>query len=147
MLMADKIVVYGGDFCAMAPPVRSLLQRAGVDYDYISISRNRAARQRVMDINQGKASVPTLVFPDGSTLTEPTLLVLTARLQALGHTVAPETFWQGLVLTLESPRILLFGLIFLALGITFEAPALTFAGAVLLPLALLGRLAGAISRR
>ena len=145
--MSEKIVVYGSDLCAMIPPVRNLLQRAGVDYDYISISRNRAARQRVIEINQGKASVPTLVFPDGSALSEPTLAELTARLQALGHSVAPETFWQGMVLTFESPRILAFGLIFLSLGVAFNAPALTFAGALLLPLALLGRLAGALSRR
>ena len=89
--MSEKIVVYGNEYCAMVPPVRSLLRRANVGYDYVSITLNRAARQQVKEINQGNASVPTLVFPDGSTLTEPTLAELTARLQALGYTVAPET--------------------------------------------------------
>lgn len=145
--MSEKIVVYGSDLCPMVPPVRSLLQRADVAYDYISISRSRTARQQVMEINQGKASVPTLVFPDGNTLTEPALDVLTARLQALGHTIAPETRWQSLILILESPRILNYGIIFLAIGLTFKAPSLTLAGSVLLILALLGRLAAMISRR
>lgn len=84
---------------------------------------------------------------NGNKLTEPTLDVLTTRLQALGHTVAPETRWQGVLLIFESPRILNYGIIFLAIGLTFKAPSLTLAGSVLLVLALLGRLAGMISRR
>ena len=143
----DTIVVYGTEFCAMVPPVRSLLRRAGVTYDYVSLTRNRTARQRVMDINQGNASVPTLVFPDGSTLTEPTLAVLTAKLEALGHTVSPETRLQRVLLVLESPSILTFGMVFLAIGVIASQPSLTVAGATLLALALLGRLIDLISQR
>ncbi|HSN73495.1 MAG TPA: glutaredoxin domain-containing protein [Anaerolineae bacterium] len=139
--MTGKIVLYGSDFCPMVPPVRNLLKRAKADYDYISISRNRVARAQVMEINNGNASVPTLIFPDGSTLTEPTLTELTARLEETGHTVARSTIWQEILLTFQSPRVLNFGAIFLALGVTFETPSLTFAGSVLLATAVLGRLA------
>ena len=69
--MTEKIVLYGSLTCAMAPPVRNILDRAGAAYDYIDITVDRAARQRVIEINRGYASVPTLVFADGSTLTEP----------------------------------------------------------------------------
>lgn len=139
--MVGKIVLFGSDLCPMVPPVRNLLDRAQADYDYISISRNRAARERVMAINNGNASVPTLVFPDGSTLTEPPLAELTARLEAMGHTVGRSTLWQEILLTLQSPRVLGFGAIFLALGLAMNAPSLTFAGGLLLAMALLGRLA------
>ncbi len=139
--MVGKIVLYGSDFCPMVPPVRNLLDRAQADYDYISISRNRPARERVMEINDGNASVPTLVFPDSSTLTEPTLAELTSKLEAMGHAVQRETFGQAVLLTFQSPRVLNFGAIFLALGVTFETPSLTFAGSVLLATAVLGRLA------
>ena len=139
--MTGKIVLYGSDFCPMAPPVRNLLQRAKADFDYISISRNRAARDQVMEINGGNASVPTLIFPDGSTLTEPTLAELSARLEETGHTVARSTIWQEILLTFQSPRVLNFGAIFLALGVTFETHSLTFAGSVLLATAFIGRLA------
>jgi mycoredoxin len=145
--MVGRIVLYGSDFCPMMPPVRDLLNRAKAEYDYISISRNRAAREQVMEINDGNASVPTLVFPDGSTLTEPTLTELAIRLEETGHSVARPTIVQGILLTFQSPRVLNFGAIFLALGVTFETPSLTFAGSVLLATAVLGRLAFLRRRR
>jgi mycoredoxin len=37
----------------------------------INIDGNPEARQKLIEINGGYASVPTLVFPDGSKLTEP----------------------------------------------------------------------------
>ncbi len=139
--MAERIVLYGSDICPMVPPVRNLLDRVRADYDYISISRNRAARERVMEINAGNASVPTLVFPDSSTLTEPTLAELTSKLEEMGFTVGRETFWDVVLLTLQSPRLLSFGAIFLVMGLTLNTPSLTFAGSVLLASAALGRLA------
>jgi mycoredoxin len=144
--MTGKIVVYGSDLCPMVPPVRNLLQRAKVDYDYISISRNRAARAQVMEINDGNASVPTLVFPDGSTLTEPKLAELTPRLEALGHTVSPETFGQRVMIVLQDPKILMFGVVFLAIGLATGEHSLTVAGGVLLVLAGVGRLPWVLGR-
>jgi mycoredoxin len=143
--MSDRILVYGNEYCPMVPPVRSLLKRAGVEVDYHSITFDRAARRTVMEINQGNASVPTLVFPDGSTLTEPTLAVLTARLESLGHTVAPETRLQRILLVLESPSILLFGVAFLAIGLIGSEPSLTIAGVALLAVVLLGKLIATIT--
>ena len=145
--MYGKITLYGSDLCPMVPPVRSLLDRAKADYDYISISRNRAAKEQVMAINNGNASVPTLVFPDGATLTEPTLAELTARLEEMSLTVAKTTVGREILLTFQSPRLLNFGAIFLAIGLTMNTPSLTFAGSVLLGTAILGRLAWLIRRR
>jgi len=143
----DNIVVYGSEICPMVPPVRGLLRRADVTYEYISIFRSPAARRRVMEINHGNASVPTLVFPDGSTLTEPTQAELTAKLQAMGHTIRPETRLQGVLLVLQAPTILTFGVVFLAIGVVASQPSLTVAGVVLLAVALLGRLVEMISQR
>lgn len=145
--MTEKIVVYGNMLCPMVPPVRSLLERAGAPYDYVDISLDRAARQRVVEINHGNASVPTLVFPDGGTLTEPKLSELTAKLEALGHTVAPETFGQRALMVMQDPKILTFGLVFLAIGVFGQQPSLLIAGGVLLAVALLGRLLGLLRRR
>ncbi len=145
--MYGKIVLYGSDLCPMVPPVRNLLDRAKADYQYISISRNRAAKDEVMAINNGNASVPTLVFPDGSTLTEPTLAELTARLEGMDLTVAKSTIGQETLLVFQSPRLLNFGAIFLAIGLTMNTPSLTFAGSVLLFTAVVGRLAWLVRRR
>lgn len=45
-----------------------------------NIDGDLEARNQVMTINNGYASVPTLVFPDGTTLTEPSFRQLRARL-------------------------------------------------------------------
>lgn len=144
--MPDKLVVYGHEACPEVAPVRDLLDRAGVDYRYVSTTLDRNARRRVREINQGNASVPTLLFPDGSTLTEPPLARLQARLEAEGYTVAPPTTWQRVLLVLQAPSILMFGLVFLALGLTSGQHTLSVAGGVLLAAAGAGRLPRALSR-
>ena len=52
----------------------------GIPVNQISIDGDPEARSMVMAINNGYASVPTLVFPDGTTLTEPTLAQLSTHL-------------------------------------------------------------------
>ena len=83
----EKIILYGHPTCPMLPPVWAMLKRSRVDFDYINIHQDTAARQRVRTINDGQESVPTLVFPDGSTLTEPSAGVLRAKLIENGYPV------------------------------------------------------------
>ena len=60
--MSEKIMLYGTPLCGMVPPVRGVLDRAGASYEYIDISQDDVARQRVREINEGLESVPTLEF-------------------------------------------------------------------------------------
>jgi mycoredoxin len=83
----SPIVVYGHPGCPMVYPVRRLLDEQAVAYDYVNIYQDLDARVRVREINRGYESVPTLVFPDGSTLTEPSLSTLRRSLQAKGYLV------------------------------------------------------------
>ncbi len=138
--MTEPILMYGSDLCPDVPYVRALLDRSGVPYDYISISRDKAAKAKVMEINRGNASVPTLVFPDGSTLTEPKDSELMARLRGLGYDVPAATFGQKVMVVLQDPKILLFGSVFFAIGLVTGEHSLTIAGGVLLALAGVGRL-------
>ena len=55
--MTERIILYGSLTCPMVPPVRSLLQRASAEFDYVDILFNQEARRRVIEINQGNASV------------------------------------------------------------------------------------------
>ena len=100
--MADRIILYGHPFCALVAPVRGMLERAGVEFEYIDIHQDSAARQRVRAINNGYDSVPTLVFADGSTLTEPSGSELKARLESLGYKVPLSALllsnWPGLII-------------------------------------------------
>lgn len=62
-----------------------MLDEAHVDYEYVDIYTDPAAREWVREVNRGYESVPTLVFPDGSTLTEPSRRQLRAKLKSLGY--------------------------------------------------------------
>lgn len=126
----NKVIMYGTPVCPMVPPVRGVLQRANAPFDYVNILEDAAGSLRVKEINDGNASVPTLVFPDGSTLTEPSTAVLREKLEALGYTVSKPTFWQAVT---ENPfnailgtALLLFGLynqnwVFIGLGFVLLA--------------------------
>ncbi|HLA43160.1 MAG TPA: glutaredoxin domain-containing protein [Aggregatilineales bacterium] len=88
MANSHKITLYGHNTCPMVPPVEELLQRASVDYEYINIYQSTSARLHVREINNGFESVPTLVFPDDSTLTEPSLFELRDKLKDLGYSIS-----------------------------------------------------------
>lgn len=93
----DKIMLYAYPTCPMVHPVRVMLDSAQVPYEYINIHQDDAGRRRVRDINQGYESVPTLVFPDGSTMTEPTGGQLQGKLESLGYTVPLRGRLQGYI--------------------------------------------------
>jgi len=87
--MSANIIVYGHSACPSVPFVRSILERSGAVFEYINIHTDEVSRARLRDINNGYESVPTLVFPDGSTLTEPSMRTLREKLAALGYEVQP----------------------------------------------------------
>lgn len=112
--MTERIIVYGTKTCPSVRPVRGMLDRAGALYDYIDASQNLAARIRLQEINDGYESVPTLVFPDQSTLTEPSLVQLRTRLEAEGYDVPHTRPWQA---WRETPIQSLLGLAMIAFGL------------------------------
>ncbi|MDQ7025210.1 MAG: glutaredoxin domain-containing protein [Anaerolineae bacterium] len=92
---SKKITMYAHPACPMVFPVKSMLKQAKADYDYINIFEDMAARDKVRDINNGYESVPTLLFPDGSTLTEPSAGELRNKLQSMGYKVPLTAMLMG----------------------------------------------------
>lgn len=136
-----KIILYGSSACAAVPPVRNTLERADADFEYFDIHKTLEARERVREINQGYESVPTLVFPDGSTLTEPSAGELQDKLQSLGYEVRSPTWMEWIQLIFQHPITRLVGVICLISGMLSETNWLLFVGVVVLGLGLLiGRL-------
>lgn len=89
--MVGKILLYGHSGCPSVPLVRTLLEKSGVTFEYINIRIDETGRSRVRELNNGYESVPTLVFPDATTLTEPSSRVLRDKLIAMGCEVqVPE---------------------------------------------------------
>lgn len=85
--MQDTIILYGHRACPNLGPVKGMLTQSKVKFEYIDIHQDGTAAARVRAINNGNESVPTLVFPDGSTLTEPTVGELQPKLKSLGYKV------------------------------------------------------------
>ena len=84
---SNPIIMYSRPGCPMQPPVEAALKKAGAEYIYINIWKDNEGRAAVRAINNGNESVPTLQFPDGSTLTEPGARALYGRLADLGYEV------------------------------------------------------------
>ncbi|MCP4417721.1 MAG: hypothetical protein GY805_13945 [Chloroflexi bacterium] len=109
-----KVIMYGTPVCPMVPPVRGMLQRANAPFEYVNIFEDVDGSLRVKEINDGNASVPTLVFPDGSTLTEPSTAVLRRKLETLGYTITKPTLWQTAT---ENPFNAILGIGLLSFGL------------------------------
>jgi mycoredoxin len=78
-----KIILYGTSWCGGSTRARNLLDQKGIPYQWIDIDKDIAAREFVEKTNRGFRSVPTIVFPDGSILTEPSTDELSNKLTSL----------------------------------------------------------------
>jgi mycoredoxin len=78
--MAESIVMYTSRFCFHSQSVERFFKSQSIPVEYINIDGNQEARENLMAINRGYASVPTLLFPDGTQLTEPSLGEIKSKL-------------------------------------------------------------------
>jgi mycoredoxin len=77
---AGTITMYSTTWCGYCRRLKAQLDREGIGYAEIDIERTPAAAEFVMGVNGGNQTVPTVVFPDGSTVTNPSLAEVKARL-------------------------------------------------------------------
>lgn len=80
---ADGIVMYTTAWCVDCWRAKQIMDSMQVDYTEVDIAHDEEALELVMRLNRGNRSVPTLVFPDGSVLTEPRTTALVEKLQTL----------------------------------------------------------------
>lgn len=71
MSEAPEIIVYGTNWCPDCRRAQRVLDLNQARYRYINIEQDEAAAEQVIVLNNGHRSVPTIVFPDGSILVEP----------------------------------------------------------------------------
>jgi mycoredoxin len=77
----DIIVVYGTLWCGDCFRAKRVFERGEIEYQWINIDLNREARKFVRQVNEGNLVVPTIVFPDGAILREPSNSQLEAKLE------------------------------------------------------------------
>lgn len=80
---STKIIMYSGDHCSDCTRSKKLLDSLGVAFIVVEVDGNSEALAKVMEINGGFKSIPVILFPDGTHLTEPSDLLLTKKLKAL----------------------------------------------------------------
>jgi len=76
------IQMYTTPWCGSCVRLKSQLQRAGINFVEIDIETDPSAADYVMSVNGGNQTVPTVVFPDGSAVTNPSLAEVQSRLAA-----------------------------------------------------------------
>ncbi|MEI8133338.1 MAG: glutaredoxin domain-containing protein [Leptolinea sp.] len=78
--MTDQIIVYGTTWCGDSRRAKRLFDDNNISYQWVDIDQDQSARLIVEGLNRGNRSVPTIIFPDGSILVEPSTTKLAEKL-------------------------------------------------------------------
>ena len=81
--MSTSITMYSADWCGDCVRSKRLLDSLQVSYEIIDVESVPGASEKVIEINGGRRSIPVILFPDGTHLTEPSDIDLKAKLEAL----------------------------------------------------------------
>jgi mycoredoxin len=81
--MTTAPTMYTTTWCGYCRRLKNQLAREGIDIIEVDIERDPAAAEYVMTVNGGYQTVPTVLFADGSTLTNPSVRAVRQRLDDL----------------------------------------------------------------
>lgn len=95
MAMPDTIVMYGAPWCPDCRRSKQFLGNHRIQFEYIDIEQNPAASDKVIEINDGKRIIPTIIFPDGSILVEPSDAEMAGQLGL--RTKARRSFYDVII--------------------------------------------------
>jgi len=79
---AGTITMFSTTWCGYCRRLKTMLDREGIGYTEVNIEEVPKAADYVMEVNGGNQTVPTVVFPDGTAATNPSLAEVKARLAA-----------------------------------------------------------------
>jgi mycoredoxin len=80
MTAATAVTMYTTTWCGYCFRLKKLMQREGIDFAEVDIEADAKAAEVVMSANGGNRTVPTLVFADGTALTNPNIEQVKAQL-------------------------------------------------------------------
>jgi glutaredoxin-like protein len=78
---ATRIKVYGAEWCPDCHRSRNYLDSQSVDYTYVDVDGDDDAQAYVKQVNDNRLIIPTIIFPDGSVLVEPSNAELARKLR------------------------------------------------------------------
>jgi mycoredoxin len=81
--MSASFTMYSTPWCGYCHRLKSQLNREGIEFDVTDITQEPNAVDIVERANNGDQTVPTLVFSDGSALTNPSVAQVKAQLELI----------------------------------------------------------------
>ena len=82
MSSGETLTMYSTVWCGYCRRLKGQMEREGISFVEVDIEDVPGAADLVMSVNGGMQTVPTLVFPDGSALTNPSLAEVKSQLAA-----------------------------------------------------------------
>jgi glutaredoxin-like protein len=76
-----EIKLYGAEWCPDCHRSRNYLDSQSVDYTYVDVDGDDDAQAYVKQVNDNRLIIPTIIFPDGSVLVEPSNAELARKLR------------------------------------------------------------------
>jgi len=77
---AARLTLYGTDWCLPAVRLADFLRLHAIDFDWIDVDESSQADTYMRQLNQGNRTVPTVVFDDGTVMTDPSQESVAAKL-------------------------------------------------------------------
>ena len=74
------VTMFTTTWCGYCRRLKSQMDREGISYSEVNIEEVPDAAEYVMKVNGGNQTVPTLLFPDGSAATNPSVAEVKAKL-------------------------------------------------------------------
>ncbi len=78
--MSAQLTMFSTPWCGYCHRLKGQLDREGIAYTVVDIEQEPEAAKIVERVNSGAQTVPTLVFADGSALTNPSVAQIKAKL-------------------------------------------------------------------
>ncbi|MFG3154144.1 mycoredoxin [Streptomyces sp. NPDC048219] len=80
--MPGTVTMYSTTWCGYCRRLKSQMDREGIAYTEINIEQDPDSAAFVEKANDGNQTVPTVLFADGSTLTNPSLAQVKQKIGA-----------------------------------------------------------------
>ena len=91
----DTIKMYGANWCPDCRQAKAFFGEQRIHYNYIDLDQYPDAVAEVERINNGMRSIPTIIFPDGTILVEPSTTELAAKIGL--HLEARQRFYDIII--------------------------------------------------
>lgn len=79
-MFTSTITLYSPTWCGPCKGLKSDLEKSGIPFTQIDVKSDKKATAHMETINNGNRTVPTLVFSDGTSMTNPSIAKVKSHL-------------------------------------------------------------------